>query len=274
MPLPRRGLPHAVERRVHETSPTVRRPFPLASQRIWLHGLPQYQHKSTVYHQGGIPESFSCNNCHPGTEANGFYRVAGMEQTACIDCHMPYMAKSAGAHNDYKADVHGHLFYIKTDTTMAANNIYEEGGNLYWDVDGQGHGYATLDYACLGCHVEIGADLTMAEAATYADDIHNIHPAAAEPLASAELLSLQLHNAYPNPFNPSTNLQFDVNKPQEIELTIYNVQGQMVATLWNGPASAGVHRVTFNGSNLSSGIYIARLSGNGEFETTKMVLMK
>ena len=59
-----------------------------------------------------------------------------------------------------------------------------------------------------------------------------------------------------------------------IRLIVYNAIGQRVAELVNGEVDAGTHKVTFNGANLSSGIYFYTLAGNSVSITKKMILMK
>lgn len=83
-----------------------------------------------------------------------------------------------------------------------------------------------------------------------------------------------LEQNYPNPFNPSTIIKFGVPKDGDYSLRVYNILGQLVATLINGQFIAGWHEVEFNANNLSSGIYIYRLQGNSVVITKKMILMK
>ena len=86
--------------------------------------------------------------------------------------------------------------------------------------------------------------------------------------------SFKLYNNYPNPFNPSTTLTFDVAQAGQVTLEIFNSLGQKVAVLLNENKSIGTHSVTFDASTLSSGVYIARFSGNGFVQTQKMMLLK
>jgi hypothetical protein len=84
-----------------------------------------------------------------------------------------------------------------------------------------------------------------------------------------------LEQNYPNPFNPTTTIRFDVAKSTNVTLKVYNILGQVVATLMNNqPVTAGYHSVEFNASSLASGIYLYRLEYNGMTSTKKMVLMK
>jgi hypothetical protein len=79
---------------------------------------------------------------------------------------------------------------------------------------------------------------------------------------------------YPNPFNPSTVLAFNLPATAYVNLAVYDVSGRQVATLINGWRNAGHHDVTFDASNLPSGVYLYSLSA-GEFQASgKMILMK
>ncbi|MEJ2617120.1 MAG: T9SS type A sorting domain-containing protein, partial [Ignavibacteriaceae bacterium] len=69
-----------------------------------------------------------------------------------------------------------------------------------------------------------------------------------------------LSQNYPNPFNPETRIDFSIPQKQMVTLRIYNTIGEQVAELLNGEKDAGSYTVTFNGSNLPSGIYIYRLT--------------
>jgi hypothetical protein len=83
-----------------------------------------------------------------------------------------------------------------------------------------------------------------------------------------------LEQNYPNPFNPITTISFTLPKLSYVELDLYNVTGRKVARLVDGWRDAGVHEVTFDGSSLSSGIYVYRLKAGEFMASGKMVLMK
>lgn len=85
-----------------------------------------------------------------------------------------------------------------------------------------------------------------------------------------------LYQNYPNPFNPSTNIEFEVPDNSFISLKVYNLLGEEVAELAAKDYSAGVHSVTFDASQLASGIYFYTLRAkDSNFEgTRKMVVMK
>jgi len=79
---------------------------------------------------------------------------------------------------------------------------------------------------------------------------------------------------YPNPFNPTTTINFSIAEPCQVSLSVFNMAGQQVATLVNSDLSAGTHSVNFDGSNLTSGIYFYMLQAGDFTATHKMVLVK
>jgi hypothetical protein len=83
-----------------------------------------------------------------------------------------------------------------------------------------------------------------------------------------------LYQNYPNPFNPSTTIKFGLPKDGMVTLEVYNLIGEKVTTLVNKEMSAGYHTIDFNGSNLSSGIYLYKITSEEFTSTKKFVLMK
>jgi photosystem II stability/assembly factor-like uncharacterized protein len=79
---------------------------------------------------------------------------------------------------------------------------------------------------------------------------------------------------YPNPFNPSTQINFNIPHDEFVSLKVYNSLGQEVANLVNEMSKAGSHEVTFNASNLSSGIYYYRIEAGKNISVKKMALLK
>lgn len=86
--------------------------------------------------------------------------------------------------------------------------------------------------------------------------------------------SFSLGQNYPNPFNPSTTIKYNLDRSNNVMLTVYNISGQKVDTLVNGYQSAGEHKITWRSKGLSSGIYFCRLQAGKFSETIKLLLQK
>jgi len=86
--------------------------------------------------------------------------------------------------------------------------------------------------------------------------------------------SVKLNPNYPNPFNPTTTIPYEIAEDAEVKLTVWNMIGQKVATLVDGMVEAGTHQETWNANSMPSGIYIARFEVGNEVFTRKMTLIK
>ncbi|MCH8496770.1 MAG: T9SS type A sorting domain-containing protein, partial [Balneolales bacterium] len=80
--------------------------------------------------------------------------------------------------------------------------------------------------------------------------------------------------AYPNPFNPTTQIRFELPLESEVELGVYTVTGRLITTLVNEVRPAGTHNVSFDASDLASGVYIYRIRAGDFIQTRKMTLVK
>lgn len=90
--------------------------------------------------------------------------------------------------------------------------------------------------------------------------------------------SLTINN-YPNPFNPETTISFNNPQTGKVSLSIYNIKGQLVKSLFDDEAIAGPHSVVWNGKDnrgksVASGIYFAKIKTGARTQTKKMLLMK
>ncbi len=89
----------------------------------------------------------------------------------------------------------------------------------------------------------------------------------------------KLHNNYPNPFNPTTNIKFQIAAHENVKLAIYDMLGNNVKTLVNEKRPVGVYNVQWDGTNdmginVSTGVYFYKLSTKNHVATKKMLLMK
>jgi hypothetical protein len=110
----------------------------------------------------------------------------------------------------------------------------------------------------------------------------NVHPFAG-PFAKSDgsftgeslPAGFSMDQNYPNPFNPATEISFALPNAADVKLEIYNIMGQKVAILIDERREAGDHTISWDGSNVASGVYLYRLTAGEDFvETKKMILLK
>jgi Secretion system C-terminal sorting domain len=82
-----------------------------------------------------------------------------------------------------------------------------------------------------------------------------------------------LENAYPNPFNAATTVRVTLPESADLTVSVYNVAGQLVATIADGNYTAGKHSLTFDASNVASGLYFIRATVPGQMNTTQKVML-
>jgi hypothetical protein len=85
---------------------------------------------------------------------------------------------------------------------------------------------------------------------------------------------ITLHQNYPNPFNPATNIKIELKERAFVSLEVFSMLGQRVATLLSNQLESGSYNLSFEGSLLSTGVYLYRLRANGVTITKKMTLIK
>ena len=95
-----------------------------------------------------------------------------------------------------------------------------------------------------------------------------------EDIKMTKVENFSLSQNYPNPFNPSTRITYSIQKAGFVSLKVYDILGREVATLVNGYQQANQYSVTFNASNLASGIYLYKLKAGDYVQTRKMLLLK
>lgn len=91
-------------------------------------------------------------------------------------------------------------------------------------------------------------------------------------------MKFALYQNYPNPFNPSTTIQYSLAEESSVKLVLYDVQGRKIKNLFTGRQNSGLHEISFDGSNLSSGVYFYSIEAVGRKnnfkDTKKMILTK
>jgi len=125
-------------------------------------------HKSTIYNQGGLKDTPTCQSCHPAQAA----KVNHVGTATCVDCHMPKASKTAVSTTPYQADLRTHIFKINTEPVDQSAMWFSEGGKTF------ARGFVTLDFACYGCHKDangVGGQMsqkTLAELSAKATSMH------------------------------------------------------------------------------------------------------
>ncbi len=88
-----------------------------------------------------------------------------------------------------------------------------------------------------------------------------------------------LHRTYPNPFNPTTTLKYELGSAGSVSIDVFDVNGRKIRSLYNGISSAGPHEIRWNardnqGRQMSSGVYLFKVNVDGKVQTAKMLLLK
>ena len=182
----------------------------------------------------------------------------------------------------YQGDLKTHIWSINTAPVGKVEGMFTEDG-MYVLEDAQGQAQITLDFACYGCHRDeagqgggVASMKTLEELAAFATNIHGTL-SGVEPDMVPSVGSLT--NAYPNPFNPRTNVSFTVNSPQRITLNVYDMAGQQVALLTDQVYDAGTHTAIWNGKNslgqdVASGTYLVNIRAQSVSESLKIQLVR
>ena len=93
-------------------------------------------------------------------------------------------------------------------------------------------------------------------------------------LASQVPLQFSLYQNFPNPFNPSTTIKFELPKSSHVSLAVYDILGRELSLLVNERRNAGGYEVKFDGSNLASGVYFYRLEAGDFVQTKKLLILR
>ncbi|NOR45037.1 MAG: T9SS type A sorting domain-containing protein [Candidatus Delongbacteria bacterium] len=169
--------------------------------------------------------------------------------------------------------------------------------NCFWDVETSGIvdstvyendpiGFTTTEMKTLSTFTDAGWDF-VGESANGTEDIWDINGVTNNGYPFLAWMSTgimdneqftvdnyKLEQNYPNPFNPTTTISFSIPSMQDVKLSVFNSNGQLVKELINGVVNAGMHSSTFNAENLNSGIYFYTLQTDGKKLSNKMLLIK
>lgn len=91
---------------------------------------------------------------------------------------------------------------------------------------------------------------------------------------NSNIREFSLYPAYPNPFNNSTMISFNLTNMTNVELNIYNIAGQKIKTLLNRQMEKGFHKISWDADDYSSGIYFCQIKTRSNVKTEKLILLK
>ena len=180
--------------------------------------------------------------------------------TICQVCFLAIVIGSTLAHSDVRAQAY-----------MIGNGVFGNGGGNTTGADFMING--TVGQPCVGVVSNTSYEIM-------SGILHDVHGVLwTDVLEDFEQVSslpttFSLSQNYPNPFNPTTTIVFALPRRSQVNMTLYNILGQTVATLVDEELSAGEYEVTLNGNDLSSGVYFYRMIAGEFVQGKKLVLLK
>ena len=188
--------------------------------------------------------------------------------------------------------IEGALVLAKEDGQVVASTLTEEDGTYElenmpagsYKLEASATSYEDAYYA--GTSEETAAEVNVGEGENFYSaviSVSNTLTGVEEENSSSLPTSFKLDQNYPNPFNPTTEISFSLPEQAHIRLTVYNILGKEIKTLYNGMHDAGSFTITWDGTNdqglrMSSGVYIYRLEAdvNGKriALTRRMAMLK
>ena len=263
---------------------------------------------------GGEPDSWTSNNSDPYftiTQTNSTHTGSSALKGECIPFVPPFLpvlgptALCAGIDDEgfpiefrfnslkgfYKFNPQGgdqvyiSLILIADTTGIGAGGILLNNASSYTQfeipityIDPATPNKCIISFQILnpvgGVNVTLGSEM-------YLDDLELSMDMVSDVEDEFQSLAFQLEQNYPNPFNPSTTIKYTIPnvtlsgvEGSRVQLKVYDVLGNEVATLVNEEKPAGNYEVDFSASNLTSGVYLYKIQAGSFVETKKMILLR
>ncbi|MEQ9308469.1 MAG: DUF1501 domain-containing protein [Balneolaceae bacterium] len=156
--------------------------------------------------------------------------------------------------------------------------LYGDHANLT-DLDNSGDPVFSTDYRSIYTSILnnwFGLDVNETETVLQGEfqDLGFVDPLPVGNEASGKVEKFTLYQNYPNPFNPSTNISFILPATTPVSIKVYDSKGSLIQTLINNTLTSGEHTISFDASNLPSGVYLYRIETSSGSQTKKMTLIK
>ncbi len=223
-----------------------------------------------AYDISSIPAPFSFFSI-PLARPIGIAIHRGANLTSATDDSIYVSCRAAGGVaagifklNTQQGTAHRVVDYSSSDANRRADLAVDPAGNIVWFENGDEHNYM---YSPPGPSKYItpnppGQEIKVGTTAVEAKNVTSIPDA------------FTLYSAYPNPFNPSTKIRFDLAKAGPAQLRIFDVSGREIATLVQARLAAGQHEYLWDARNVPSGVYLYRLEAFGYSATGRVTLTK
>lgn len=226
-------------------------------------------HKRTIWDGEGITKT--CESCH-ADQAASLQHSPGVE---CIDCHMPFAAKSGAkrGQSGFVGDVRSHLTVITPNT----ESMFNEDGSAVRDDELRPASLSPA-YSCLGCHNndpnDAIPDKTLEAAAMQSVNIHGTNTSVADVFENAFDLKI-----YPNPARDEVTIDYTLIRAEEMNLQIFDMTGKLVYLRQNEHTLAGSHSITWNatdqsGSLVEPGVYLVGLQSQNTRAMKKLIIVE
>ena len=239
------------------------------------------------------PSFQNCTVCHSGTanSGNGSIQFLGLPSFYIPGETYPIEIFVSGSNDrgyGFQAASMKNDAAVGTFSLSSSSNFSEINGNFIQQSSRNLEGSWVFDW--IAPNSDIGeitfsaSGLATGGSSGYSgDDIYTTEVfISAQPLSIRSVFEVSnffLHDNYPNPFNPLTNIDYELKEESFIELNIYDIFGNLIINLVNETQSAGFKNVQWNagndmGSLVSSGTYIYSIKSKGGVQHKKMILLK
>jgi len=158
------------------------------------------------------------------------------------------------------------------EVTYDENNL-DDYDNLYYQVNSGGIGTRIVKLR-LQITENIGAEYTISDKLSESTMFNKEGHKEVNYKGNLAVTDYSLSQNYPNPFNPSTVIKYELPKANHVTLKVYDILGKEVAALVDREQEQGRYEVSFDGSKLSSGVYICRITAGEFVKSIKMNLIK
>ena len=260
---------------------------PEASSFIRIQNIPAGQFPVVIKRLGCLSATNPCEvNCYPATYIEEFFNGQWqwtdgwfwleIRGDGCICVTLDrILAVEMG---DFAAIAGDAEVTLQWNTRSERDNDHfeiERNGQLAGTVPSQGSNSSGGSYAWTDAGLTNGIAYAYS---LFAVDVNGnrseVATESATPTAPSMVNEYALLGNYPNPFNPETQITFDLAEAGLVHLNVYNMLGRQVATVVDYQLAQGRHTVSFTAGNLPSGVYLYRLEVNGFTDQRKMLLLK